>query len=108
MNINTNFYQKLRRHSRKILFSMTDGLYRSNTNKTTEEKDLILKETKENFPLCFAIGYGSSVNEEELVSWASSQDMSLLLDSVEELEKASVVVLDKLYEDYKQFSPVDF
>ena len=76
----------------KILISLTDGFYRSRSKKSDELKAEIVEATHSLFNHVIAIGYGSSVSNDELVLWASENN-SYLLDSIKNLEETVPAIL---------------
>lgn len=95
--INNDYYGSLRKKSKKVLISLTDGLYRNKAFKSKLEKESILETTMDNFDAVIAVGYGSSVNEDEILEWSKEiegMDSAFLLDDVEQLEEVTGVILE--------------
>lgn len=88
--INDKVFKQLRHNSNKILISMTDGLYRASSQKTTEEKVSIVNNTHENFSTMIAVGYGSTMDEQLLKNWSYKEGSDIkthfMLRGVEDLE----------------------
>jgi len=92
---------ELRHNSNKILISLTDGLYRTQSVKSASQKAAIMSNAHSAFNTMIAVGYGSNMNQQELKNWAWSSGHStfgtyFLLKDISEIESINGQVLKVL------------
>lgn len=85
------YYPRLRIGSKKFLVTLTDGFYRTSSERSVEEKQAILDECQSKFDAMIAIGYGEVATNDDL-KLISKGDSYYLLDSVRDLVSVTEVV----------------
>jgi len=99
-DVNTVYYGQLRHEAKKVFISLTDGMYRSRSStKSASEKAEVINETLSLFDAVFALGYGSSVDEEELAFWTSDEanyDSAFLMESVDQLSELTDALIESM------------
>jgi len=99
-DVNTVYYRQLRHEAKKVFISLTDGMYRSRSStKSASEKAEVINETLSLFDAVFALGYGSSVDEEELAFWTSEEanyDSAFLMESVDQLSELTDALIESM------------
>ena len=75
-------------------------MYRSRSStKSASEKAEVINETLRLFDAVFALGYGSSVDEEELAFWTSEEanyDSAFLMESVDQLSELTDALIESM------------
>jgi len=99
-DVNMVYYVQLRQQAKKVFISLTDGMYRSRSSaKSDSAKAAVVKETLRLFDAVFALGYGSSVDEEELAFWTdenANYDSAFLMESVDQLSELTDALIESM------------
>lgn len=99
--VSQNHAAALRHNSNKVLISLTDGLYRTQSVKSASQKAAIMSQAHSAFNTMIAVGYGSNMNQQELKNWAWSSGHStfgtyFLLKDISEIASINTQILKVL------------
>ena len=107
--VSESYAPELRYNAKKILISLTDGLYRTRSQKSAFQKATIMNKAHSAFDTMIAVGYGSNMNEREVSNWSTSYPgvdapgTSFLLQDITQLEETVGAVAD-VFEATFQFN----